>query len=244
MPPPDKPAFNIPAHRPVGGGVAAFLKQVANSPVPVVTGDRGRLIFAMDATASRGPTWHQAIGIQADMFKEAATAGGLDVQLAYYRGMMEFEATAWTADANRMIEQMRRVSFLSGHTQIERILNHASDETRRKKVNAMVFIGDAMEESADLIEAASGKLAVLGVPVFVFHEGGGEPAASTFKRIATLTRGAYAAFDASSPQRLRDLLKAVAVYAAGGARALEDFSKRTGGDVLRLTSQLTSRPKP
>jgi hypothetical protein len=133
---------------------------------------------------------------------------------------------------------MRRVSFLSGQTQIERILNHACDETRRKKVNAVVFIGDAMEESADLIEAAAGKLGVLGVPVFVFHEGGGEPAASTFKRIATLTRGAYAQFDASSPQKLRDLLKAVAVYAAGGARALEDFGKRTGGDVLRLTSLL------
>jgi hypothetical protein len=244
MPPPDKPASNTPAHRPVGVSVAAFLKQVSNSPVPVVTGHRGRLIFAMDATASRGPTWHQAIGIQADMFKEAATAGGLDVQLAYYRGIMEFDTTAWTADANRMVEQMRRVSFLSGHTQIERILNHASEETRRKKVNAMVFIGDAMEESADLVEAAAGKLGVLGVPVFVFHEGGGEPAASSFKRIATLTRGAYAAFDASSPQKLRDLLKAVAVYAAGGARALEDFSKRTGGEVLRLTSQLTSGPKP
>ncbi len=242
--PPDKPTSQTPAHRPVGGSVAAFLKQVSTSPVPVVTGHRGRLIFAMDATASRGPTWHQAIGIQADMFKEAATAGGLDVQLAYYRGMMEFDTTPWTADAIRMVEHMRRVSFLSGQTQIERILNHASDETRRKKVNAVVFIGDAMEESADIIEAAAGKLGVLGVPVFVFHEGGGEPAASAFKRIAALTRGAYASFDASSPQKLRALLKAVAIYAAGGARALEDFGKRTGGDVLRLTSQLSGGPKP
>ncbi len=234
----DKTNHPTPAARPVGGSVAAFLKQVASSPVPVVTGHRGRLIFSMDATASRGPSWNQAIGIQADMFKEAATVGGLDVQLAYYRGLMEFEAGAWTADAARMADMMRRVGFLSGQTQIERILNHAIEETRRKKVNAVVFIGDAMEESEDLIAAASGKLGVLGVPVFLFHEGGGEPAASTFKRIAKLTRGAYDVFDASSPQKLRDLLKAVAVYAAGGARALEDFSKKTGGDVLRLTTQL------
>lgn len=238
MPPPDKPSSNTPAHRPVGGGVAAFLKQVSNSPVPVTTGSRGRLMFAMDATASRGPSWHQAIAIQADMFKEAASVGGLDVQLAYYRGLMEFDASAWTADANRMIGLMREVSFLSGQTQIERILKHAADETKHKKVNAVVFIGDAMEESADALEAAAGKLGVLGVPVFVFHEGGGEPAASVFKRIAALTRGAYDTFDANSPQKLRDLLKAVAVYAAGGAKALADFSKRAGTDVLRLTAQL------
>ena len=238
MPPPDKPSSHTPAHRPVGTGVAAFLKQVASSPVPVVTGHRGRLMFAMDATASRGPTWHQAIGIQSEMFKEAAVVGGLDVQLVYYRGLMEFEATAWTADANKMVAQMRQVGFLSGQTQIERILLHAVEETRRKKVNAVVFIGDAMEEPADLIEAAAGKLAMLGVPVFIFHEGGGEPAASVFQRVAAITRGAYATFDGSSPQKLRDLLKAVAVYAAGGAKALADFSKRTGGDVLRLTTQI------
>jgi hypothetical protein len=228
----------MPANRPVGGGVAAFLKQVSSSPVPVVTGQRGRLIFAMDATASRAPTWHQAIGIQAEMFKEAATVGGLDVQLAWYRGMMEFDASPWMVDADKMIAQMKRVTFLSGNTQIERILNHAADETRRKKVNALVFIGDAMEESADAIEAEAGKLGLLNVPVFIFHEGGGEPAGSTFKRVAALTRGAYDTFDANSPQKLRDLLKAVAIYAAGGAKALADFSKRAGGDVLRLTSQL------
>ena len=222
----------------MSSGVAAFLKQVASSPVPVVTGQRGRLMFAMDATASRAPTWGQAIGIQAEMFKEAATVGGLDVQLVYYRGLMEFDASAWTADANRMVEQMRRVSFLSGQTQIERILHHAADETKYKKVNAVVFIGDAMEEPADLIEAAAGKLGLMGVPVFIFHEGGEEPAASVFRRVAAITRGAYAAFDASSPQKLRDLLKAVAVYAAGGAKALSDYSKKTGGEALRLTAQV------
>lgn len=238
MPPPDKPGPNAPARRPVAGSVAAFLRQVSASPVPVVTGRRGRLIFAMDATASRAPTWEQAIGIQAEMFKEAATVGGLDVQLVYYRGMMELDASPWMADAARMAERMRRVGFLSGHTQIERVLGHTEAETRARKVNALVFIGDAMEEGADDLEAAAGRLGLLGVPVFMFHEGGGEPAAATFKRIASITRGAYETFDANSPQKLRDLLKAVAVYAAGGAKALADFSARTGGDVLRLTSQM------
>jgi hypothetical protein len=157
---------------------------------------------------------------------------------------MEFEASPWTADAAKMVEQMRRVGFLSGQTQIERILLHAAEETRRKKVNAVVFIGDALEEPPDLVEAAAGKLGVLGVPVFVFHEGGGEPTAAVFRRIAALTRGAYAAFDASSPQKLRELLKAVAVYAAGGAPALENYGKRAGGEALRLTAQLTPGRTP
>ena len=42
-------------------------------------------------------------------------------------------------------------------------------------------------------------------------------------------------------RQLRELLRAVAVYAAGGQRALEDYSRRTGGEVLRLTRQLTRK---
>jgi hypothetical protein len=151
---------------------------------------------------------------------------------------MEVQASAWMSDPARMIAAMRGVQFLSGQTQIERILKHAADETRRKKVNALVFIGDAMEEMPDLLDAAAGQLGLLGVPVFVFHEGGGEPAAATFKRIAAVTRGAYEAFDAASPQKLRDLLRAVAVFAAGGRKALADYGERAGGEVLRLTRQM------
>ena len=62
-----------------------------------------------------------------------------------------------------------------GTTQIERMLRHATEESKRGKINAMVFIGDAVEESHDAIAAAAGQLGLRGVPVFVFHEGGGEP---------------------------------------------------------------------
>ncbi|MCB2108646.1 MAG: VWA domain-containing protein [Rhodobacteraceae bacterium] len=204
-----------------------------------MSSNRGRLIFAMDATASRGPTWGQAIALQSDMFRETVALGGLDVQLAYYRGMLEFAALPWTANADRMTASMQRVSFLAGETQIERVLKHAVVETKRKKVNAVVFIGDAVEEVPDRLAAVAGELGVLGVPVFVFHEGGGEPAASTFKSIARLSRGAYATFDSSSPQKLRDLLRGVAAYAAGGRRALQALGQRDGGEMLKLTSQLS-----
>jgi hypothetical protein len=66
--------------------VAAFLKTRTAT---------GRLIFALDATASRQPTWDQAARLQAQMFAEAAKIGGLEVQLIYYRGLNECRASHW-----------------------------------------------------------------------------------------------------------------------------------------------------
>jgi hypothetical protein len=42
-----------------------------------------RLIFALDATASREPTWDSACRIQGEIFEATAAIGGLDLQLAY-----------------------------------------------------------------------------------------------------------------------------------------------------------------
>lgn len=237
-------ADKTPVNQSTSQNVAAFLRQAAKTPMRAPDGKNGRLIFAMDATASRAPTWLQAMGIQAEMFQEAETVGGLDVQLVYYRSLMDFGASPWMSDAGRMVDLMRGVAVMSGNTQIERMLLHAVGETKRGKVNAVVFIGDAVEESADLIAAAAGQLALRGVPVFVFHEGGLEPAGAIFRQIAQITHGAYSKFDAGSPQQLRDLLKAVAIFAAGGRKALDDFSRKTGGLALRLTHQVSGKPKP
>src|SRR3546814_12721854 len=60
--------------------VDAFLRKLADTPAPgPASGDkRGRLIFAMDATASREPTWDRASHLQAEMFKETEALGGLE----------------------------------------------------------------------------------------------------------------------------------------------------------------------
>ncbi len=217
--------------------VAAFLRKVAATPVRS-TGARGRLIFAMDATASREPTWHSACEIQGQMFAETANLGGLDIQLCYYRGLGEFDAGPWLSRSADLLARMRSVSCVGGQTQIEQVLRHTVAETKRKKVNALVFVGDCMEEDADCLCQCAGELGLLAVPVFVFHEGYEPRAERTFRQIARLTRGAYCRFDAQSPQQLRDLLSAVAVYAAGGRRALEDFGRGKGGITLQLTQQL------
>jgi hypothetical protein len=218
--------------------VEDFLKRVKEAPPVAPGGGRGRLIFALDATASREPTWDRACRIQGEMFESTATLGGLEIQLVFYRGFAECRSSRWMTNAAELHRVMRSVSCVGGETQIERVLSHAIRETGRRRVNALVFVGDAMEEKVDRLCRLAGELGLLGVPVFLFHEGRDRVAAAAFKQIASLSRGAYLSFDLASADRLKELLAAVAVYAAGGYRALAAYGEGKGGEVLRLTSQL------
>ena len=218
--------------------IDAFLKKVSSTPVTRSAGERGRLIFAMDATASRERAWDRACHIQGEMFKQTAVLGGLDIQLCYYRGLGEFKASQWLSSSDELLKRMTSVSCQGGRTQIEKVLHQAIKQTKQKKVQALVFVGDCMEEDVDRLCQIAGELGMLGVPAFLFHEGAEPVAQRAFKQIARLTRGAYCSFDATSAGQLRDLLRAVAVYAAGGQAALQDFSKDRNGLVQKLTSQL------
>ncbi len=73
--------------------IAAFVAK-ARAMSPHRPGAKGRLVFALDATMSRQPTWDMACALQADMFREAASLGSLDIRLVYYRGFNECRATA------------------------------------------------------------------------------------------------------------------------------------------------------
>jgi hypothetical protein len=157
---PDKPATN--------SEVAAFLRQLAATPAArPAPGQRGRLLFALDATASRQPTWDRACHIQGEMFKETAALGGLDVQLAYYRGFGGFEASAWFGRAEDLLKKMTAVSCLGGKTQIGKVLKHAVAESKRQKISAVVFVGD--HGRIDALCHKAGELGLLGVPVFIFR---------------------------------------------------------------------------
>ena len=235
----DKRRLPTPSNSGEGSGdVDAFLRNLRRAAPPPSSGGRGRLIFALDATASREPSWDRACRLQGEMFEATAALGGLDVKLVYYRGFNECQASRWMSNAADLHRVMRRVSCLGGETQIERVLAHALGETRTRRVNALVFVGDAMEENVDRLCQLAGELGLNGVPIFLFHEGHDPVAARAFQQIAKLSRGAYLRFDAGSADRLRDLLGAVAVYAAGGYRALTAYGEKKGGEVLRLTAQL------
>ena len=218
--------------------IDAFIKQVRSTPIVKSAGERGRLIFAMDATASREPSWDQACQLQGEMFRETAALGGLDIQLCYYRGFHEFEASPWLSSSDELLKRMTSVFCRGGYTQIEKVLQQATRETKKQRVQALVFVGDCVEEDVDRLCHVAGELGLLGVPAFMFQEGAEPLTRSTFQQIAQLTRGAYCPFDATSAGQLRDLLSAVAVYAAGGQAALQDFSKNRSEVVRRLTRQL------
>lgn len=218
--------------------IDGFLRKLAATPRAVCPGKRGRLIFAMDATASREPAWDQACHIQARMFAETSSLGGLEIQLCYFHGFEEFHCQPWTGDPERLLADMTSVYCRAGHTQIEKILRHAGHEARAGRVDALVYIGDCVEEDPEPLWRHAGELGLRKLPVFLFHEGGDTAAGRVFREIARLSGGAYCPFDASSPQQLRDLLSAVAVYAAGGHRALTDFSRGAGEAVHRLARQI------
>ncbi|MBV1799332.1 VWA domain-containing protein [Siccirubricoccus sp. G192] len=226
---------NLP-DKPASSAVAAFLKRVESLPqVRPASGRRGRLVFAIDATASRQPSWDRACQLQGEMFLATGDLGGLAVQLAYYRGFLEFAATPFLTDAAELARRMTGVHCLGGQTQILRVLDHALAETRRERVHALVFVGDAVEEPVDPLCHLAGQLGLHGTPVFVFHEGGNRLAGEAFRQMAKVSGGAYAPFDSAAAGALRDLLRAVAVYAAGGRQAL---GRLPGAAAQRIAGQL------
>ena len=215
------------------GEVDAFLRKAAALP-SIAAGKRGRLIFALDATMSRQPTWDLAQSLQGRMFEAAGALGGLDVQLVFFRGMAECRASAFIANGAGLAALMGKISVRGGQTQIGKVLEHVRDETRRAPIGALIYVGDAMEENVDALCATAGELGLLGVKAFMFHEGADPVAATAFREIARLTGGAYAAFDQSAPERLANLLSVAAAYAAGGARALEALAQDRRGEAARF----------
>lgn len=215
-----------------------FLREVAQLPPKAAGRGQGRLLFAMDATASREPTWDFATTQQGEMFVAASEVGGIEVRLAFYRGFDEFKVSRWTSDGHELARLMGAVRCLAGRTQIARLLRYAAEQRRESRLDAVVFVGDCCEEDVDEVGQVAGQLGLLGLPVFVFQEGEDRVASRIFPQIARLTRGAYCKFDRTSPDQLKRLLGAVAAYAAGGRSALLKYGKDQGGAAALLTSQM------
>jgi hypothetical protein len=209
-----------PAPRSASGDIEAFVRQ-ARAIGAVAGKGQGRLVLALDATMSRQPTWDLACSLQAEMFDAVGKAGGLKVQLIYFRGLDECRASGFVTDTAGLKRLMSSIECRGGHTQIGKVLSHALKETAREKVNALVYIGDAMEEKIDDLSVKAGNLGLHGVPVFVFQEGHDPAAESAFKEIARLSKGAWFRFDRNAAATLAKLLSAVAVFATGGLMALE-----------------------
>ncbi len=230
-PAPVRPAATGVAATP-RSGIETFLGDAARLK-GAATGQAGRLVFALDATMSRQPTWDAAMRLQAEMFQAASQMGGLSVQLVYFRGLTECRASRFVADARALTDLMAQIDCRGGHTQIAKVLRHVREEDARQPVRAVIFVGDAMEEGIDELCALAGELALRNVRLFMFQEGHDPVAASAFAELARLTGGVHARFDVGAPGRLAELLRAAAAYAGGGVEGLKRLADREGGEARR-----------
>ena len=151
-----QPLTNNPPIPPRPPAVAKYLEHRFRPAITKGSGGTGRLIFALDTTASRQLTWDTAYALQNTMFDAVAGLGGLFAQLVYSRGYDECEASKWLFRAAELHRVMRAMSCVGGETQIKRVLCHAIRETGKNRGGAVVFVGDAMEEKVDRL----GRLAV------------------------------------------------------------------------------------
>jgi hypothetical protein len=232
----DRPADHEPAppaQLSAADEIAAFVAK-ARAMAPHAGSGRGRLVFALDATMSRQPTWDMACHLQADMFREAAAIGSLDIKLVYYRGLAECRASNWVSDPETLARLMGKIDCRGGHTQIGRVLSETRRQAVESGVRALVFVGDAVEESVDALCATAGELGLLKVPAFVFQEGGDVTAEQALREIARLSGGAWCRFDPGAAAQLRELLRAAAAYAAGGREALTRLAQSANGAALLL----------
>lgn len=204
--------------------VEAFLEKNRRE---IAAGGHGRLIFALDATASRQPTWDCAAKLQAQMFGAASGVSGLQVQLVFFRGV-QCQTSDWTRDANSLAAKMRKIFCESGTTQWLRVLRHIRQEHRRNPVSVAVCIGDAFEESADEAYAA-----VAEAPKLVMVQEGDDPLVSAvFARLAEKTGGLHFKLGPDSTHELAELLRGLGAYAVGGPEALKRLSTNSARLLL------------
>jgi hypothetical protein len=210
--------------------VDKFLAEAVKKPATV----RGNLVFALDATASRQPTWDIASHLTGQMFVEVSAIGTLDVQAVYFRGAhnidAECKASNWMSNPKQLAAYMTGVTCKGGLTQISRVLDHVLRESNQRKIGALVYVGDCCEEPREHLVPLARRLADLGIPIFVFQEGHDPEAEPIFREITQITKGAFGRFDQSSSKILGELLKAVAVFTTGGVAALE----RQGSEAAKL----------
>jgi hypothetical protein len=194
------------AHRAPGAGTAS---------VPT----RPRLVFGFDATASREPAWAAARQVTDALVR--ALPGELDVALAVHGGGLLHTFTEFTANPGTLRDRAAAVRCLSGRTRMLPILARA---IAAPGVRVVTYIGDVFEESPQRGRKLADEIGRRGIKLFVLHDVADWNArrdAELFLDLARRTGGCVLPFDAAAPDRLRELLAAIAVYAVGGTQLLE-----------------------
>jgi hypothetical protein len=176
------------------------------------------------------------------MFREAAPIGRLSVQLAYYRDADECRTSKWFDSGEQLAQIMNKIDCRAGATQIGRILRHAINKNSEAPVQALIFIGDAMEEELDPLASLAGELGRVGTPIFLFQEGRDPAVRKAFRLLALKSGGEYFEFDPAKPRAVAQLsgqLNAIARLAVGYAAARPQLN----ASQLNASQQLISAKK-
>jgi hypothetical protein len=195
------------------------------APVPA---RRPRLVFAVDATASRQATWDSAKQITDRMFD--AIPGALDVALAVHGADQVHTWTEFGADVARFRAQAAAVRCESGHTRLCELMQRTLDAGG---VKVMSYIGDAFEESPDEAFALADRCKLRGIKLVILADQADAPTLRVFRELADRTGGALLDFRSGELDLMGEVLGAVAALAIGGRKLLE--SKRTAGARLLLS---------
>lgn len=209
--------------------ITNFLKQ--GKAISTYRQKQSRLLFGIDATASRQPTWDAACRTQGELFTAAHQISNIAIQLCFYRGFGEFTVSDWLTSETDLKYQIEKVACQGGQTQILRLLKHAIFEHNKLAVRALLFIGDACEENQDQLYNLAGQCGLLQLPIFIFQEGTDRKATDSFRTLANLSGGVHTTFDASSASTLAALLGALSRYVVGGKQALE-MSAQSGDKIF------------
>jgi hypothetical protein len=213
---------------------AAALPAMGHAEPPAVAGNssRPRLVFAVDATASREPAWAAARQVTDSLVK--ALPGELDVSLAVHGGSRVHTFTEFTSNASVLRDRAAGVTCQAGLTRLLPIL---ATSLKQPSVRVIIYIGDVFEESLPHGRDLANQLGSRGTKLFVLHDTSDASArrdAEIFWDLAKRTGGCVLPFDANAPGRLRDLLSAVAVYAVGGEKLLRERRQALPGAVALL----------
>jgi hypothetical protein len=246
---PVAPPTPAPVAAPRGSGLARFLNKVGtavanvaaalpaaigNAEPPAETGvpSRPRLVFAVDATASREPAWAAARQVTDALVR--ALPGELDVALAVHGGSRVHTFTEFTNSPATLRDRAAGVACLAGMTRLLPIL---ATSLKRQAVRVIVYCGDVFEENLGAGRELADSLGARGVKLIVLHDTADPSArrdAEVFWDLAKRTGGCVLPFDANAPGKLRDLLSAVAVYAVGGEQLLREKREALPGAVALL----------
>ena len=218
----------------IASAAAALPAAIGHAEPPAETGtsSRPRLIFAVDATASREPAWSAARKVTDALVK--ALPGELEVALAVHGGTRVHTFTAFTNDAATLRDRAAGVVCQAGMTRLLPIL---AASLKQQSVRVVIYIGDVFEESVPHGRQLAESMGARGTKLIVLHDtadGGARRDAEVFWDLAKRTGGCVLPFDASAPARLRDMLSAVAVYAVGGEKLLRERRHSLPGAVALL----------